>query len=46
MFIYGADIPLDDAKLEETAGAQEQRPVEPMEYPFEYGKDIFPYSEA
>ncbi|HZG84213.1 hypothetical protein [Paenibacillus sp.] len=46
MFIYGADIPLEDARLEESTEPTAATPVEPMEYPFEYGKDIFPAPEA
>jgi hypothetical protein len=42
MFIYGNDIPLEEAILEETAPTSPRQPVEPMEFPFEYGKDIFP----
>ncbi|HZG58539.1 hypothetical protein [Paenibacillus sp.] len=42
MFIYGKDIPLEDAFLEGGAEAGPAGPVQPLEYVFEYGKDIFP----
>ncbi|MDB4866459.1 MAG: hypothetical protein JWR03_792 [Cohnella sp.] len=42
MFVYGQDIPLDDAVIEDIANPIPTEPVEPMEFPFEYGKQIFP----
>lgn len=46
MFVYGQDIPLDDVPLAETADSAPRQPVEPAEYLFEYGKDIFPDATA
>jgi hypothetical protein len=42
VFVYGQDIPLDDAVIEDIADPIPTEPVEPMEFPFEYGKEIFP----
>jgi hypothetical protein len=42
VFVYGQDIPLEDAIVEDIADPILTEPVEPMEFPFEYGKEIFP----
>jgi hypothetical protein len=42
VFVYGEDIPLDDAVIEDIMDPIPSEPVEPMEFPFEYGKEIFP----
>lgn len=46
VFIYGQDIPLDDVSAEESAEAAARKPVEPAEYLFDYGKNIFPDTSA
>jgi hypothetical protein len=46
VFIYGQDIPLDEAPIGETADSSPRQQVEPAEYLFEYGKDIFPDASA
>lgn len=46
MFIYGMDIPVEEAAVETTRTAADAAgPVAPLEYIFEYGKPLFPENE-
>ena len=43
MFIYGVDIPLEGAASADREPARPAgKPAAPMDYPFEYGRAIFP----
>jgi len=44
MFVYGKDIPLDDAVADPAAASagSELAAAEPTEFVFEYGKDVYP----
>jgi hypothetical protein len=46
VFIYGQDIPLEEAVIEQTADPFAGRQAVPVDYLFEYGKPIFPDDPA
>ncbi|WP_169306729.1 hypothetical protein [Cohnella pontilimi] len=46
MFVYGQDIPLDDVVPQDRKDPIPTEPASPMQYPFEYGKDIYPETSS